>query len=209
MTAGNGIVDAYFYLKTPGESDGCTQALPDGTACPRFDVSCGSKDSIGSRPGEPRAPEAGGWFDYQVRQLAEFADFGDERKAHQLKPGSPAQVPAGTAAPARAVNSRPEVQPSQSSIGGSCCWASGCAPSASFCSESQSNCVNGCKGQWHSAEVALTALDAPANPTARVGRHGRLRARRENVLLQRLGKLKRYASAESSDRELHPGSDEL
>merc|ERR1719199_1636190 len=64
------MIDAYFWLKTPGESDGCTQELPDGTACPRFDTMCGSSDSIGSSSGEPRAPEAGHWFDYQVKQLA-------------------------------------------------------------------------------------------------------------------------------------------
>ena len=69
------IVDAYFWLKTPGESDGCTEMLPDGGVCPRFDADCASEDSIGSRPGEPRAPEAGQWFDYQVKQLAQYADL--------------------------------------------------------------------------------------------------------------------------------------
>ena len=28
-------VDAYFWLKTPGESDGCTEILPSGERCPR------------------------------------------------------------------------------------------------------------------------------------------------------------------------------
>lgn len=64
------MIDAYFWLKTPGESDGCTQTLPDGSACPRFDSFCASQDSLGSRSGEPRAPEAGHWFDYQIKQLA-------------------------------------------------------------------------------------------------------------------------------------------
>eukprot|EP01119_Soliformovum_irregulare_P014810 TRINITY_DN4087_c0_g1_i1.p1 TRINITY_DN4087_c0_g1~~TRINITY_DN4087_c0_g1_i1.p1 ORF type:complete len:435 (+),score=91.58 TRINITY_DN4087_c0_g1_i1:53-1357(+) len=63
-------VDAFFWLKTPGESDGCTQMLPDGSQCPRFDTMCASSDSIGSRPGEPRAPQAGEWFDYQIKMLA-------------------------------------------------------------------------------------------------------------------------------------------
>ena len=67
------VVDAYFWLKTPGESDGCTEVLPDGGTCPRFDEDCASQDSIGSQYGEPRAPEAGQWFDYQVKQLAQFA----------------------------------------------------------------------------------------------------------------------------------------
>ena len=72
-------IDAYLWLKTPGESDGCTQTLPDGSQCPRFDSECGSVDSIGSQGTEPRAPEAGQWFDYQVKQLAENADFDGTR----------------------------------------------------------------------------------------------------------------------------------
>ncbi|KAL1499782.1 hypothetical protein AB1Y20_012468 [Prymnesium parvum] len=70
------VVDAYFWLKTPGESDGCTQALPGGAACARYDPMCQSADSIGGRSDEPRAPEAGGWFDYEVKQLAANARFG-------------------------------------------------------------------------------------------------------------------------------------
>jgi len=75
-TAKAEVLDAYFWLKTPGESDGCTQELPDGTACPRFDLDCGSVNSIGSMAGEPRAPEAGQWFDYQIKQLAMNAKLG-------------------------------------------------------------------------------------------------------------------------------------
>jgi hypothetical protein len=69
-TTNASIFDAYFWLKTPGESDGCTQTLPNGSQCVRFDSSCSSVDSIGSRSGEPRAPVAGLWFDYQIKQLA-------------------------------------------------------------------------------------------------------------------------------------------
>jgi hypothetical protein len=32
------VVDAWFWLKTPGESDGCTQKLPDGSTCPRYEL---------------------------------------------------------------------------------------------------------------------------------------------------------------------------
>jgi len=74
-TADPSLVDAYFWLKTPGESDGCTAILPDGSNCPRFDADCGSQDSIGSSEGEPRAPEAGLWFDYQIKQLAANANM--------------------------------------------------------------------------------------------------------------------------------------
>jgi len=70
-------IDALHWLKTPGESDGCTQDLPDGGRCPRFDTMCASSDSIGSRAGEPRAPEAGLWFHYQIADLAANADLGD------------------------------------------------------------------------------------------------------------------------------------
>ena len=70
-------IDAYFWLKTPGESDGCTEILPDGSNCPRFDEMCASVDSLGSRSGEPRAPEAGLWYHYQIAMLAENADMGD------------------------------------------------------------------------------------------------------------------------------------
>jgi hypothetical protein len=72
------LIDAYYWLKTPGESDGCTQYLPsdsnafdEGGVCPRFDVMCASVDSIGSEPNEPYAPEAGDWFDYQIKSLAD------------------------------------------------------------------------------------------------------------------------------------------
>jgi len=74
-TGNTTLIDAYFWLKTPGESDGCTQVLPNMQNCPRFDESCASPDSIGSRAGEPRAPQAGQWFDYQVKQLADNANF--------------------------------------------------------------------------------------------------------------------------------------
>jgi cellulase/cellobiase CelA1 len=66
------IVDAYHWLKTPGESDGCTQTLPNGGKCARYDAMCGSQDSLGSKNGEPYAPEAGQWFDYQIKQLAYY-----------------------------------------------------------------------------------------------------------------------------------------
>jgi len=70
---GTTLIDAFYWLKTPGESDGCTQTLPDGSQCARYDSMCGSTDSLGSQSGEPRAPVAGNWFDYQVKQLAQYA----------------------------------------------------------------------------------------------------------------------------------------
>ena len=73
---GSNLVDALFWLKTPGESDGCTEFLPDKNRCPRFDYMCNSVDSIGSINTEPRVPEAGKWFDYHVKMLARNANFG-------------------------------------------------------------------------------------------------------------------------------------
>ena len=66
-TGNTSLVDAYFWFKTPGESDGCTEYLPSdsdafmkGASCPRFDTDCGEDDSIGSdNATEPYAPEAG------------------------------------------------------------------------------------------------------------------------------------------------------
>ncbi|KAM3568744.1 hypothetical protein VYU27_009143 [Nannochloropsis oceanica] len=74
---GSPLVDAFLWLKTPGESDGCTQILPgpDKTQCPRFDSMCMSPDSIGSLEMDPRAPEAGLWFDYQIKELAANANL--------------------------------------------------------------------------------------------------------------------------------------
>lgn len=76
-TGDSSMVDAYYWLKTPGESDGCTRVLPDGSNCPRFDSMCESTDSIGSKNEEPRAPQAGSWFDYQIKQLAANAHLNE------------------------------------------------------------------------------------------------------------------------------------
>jgi cellulose 1,4-beta-cellobiosidase len=95
-TANSSMIDAYFWLKTPGESDGCTRWLPDGQTCRRFDGMCTSEASIGTRDGEPRAPEAGDWFDYQFQELARNADF-SPRSSHSAP--SLMRVPVGTELP--------------------------------------------------------------------------------------------------------------
>ena len=59
-----GIVDAYFWVKTPGESDGCSATLADGKPCARYDGSCGLKSSL------TPAPEAGVWFPAAFLSLA-------------------------------------------------------------------------------------------------------------------------------------------
>jgi len=75
-TADPSYVDAYFWLKTPGESDGCSKDLPNGGGrCPRYDKNCKSVDSLSSKASEPRSPEAGQWFDFQVKEIARLANF--------------------------------------------------------------------------------------------------------------------------------------
>jgi len=106
-TAPEEVVDAYLWLKTPGESDGCTKELPSGGECPRFDASCGSLDSIGSIPGEPRAPEAGGLFELQLLQLAEMAEMAWGEPGSLLASG----VVRSAAAPPLAPSSAPAPPP--------------------------------------------------------------------------------------------------
>ena len=74
-TGATDVVDAFWWLKTPGESDGCTERLPGGGRCPRFDEACQGDDAIGGRAYEPRAPEAGDWFAFQALQLARNANL--------------------------------------------------------------------------------------------------------------------------------------
>lgn len=60
------LVDAYYYLKTPGESDGSSNSSQS-----RFDHMCISTDSMKD------APTAGAWFDAQMKMLARNANFGN------------------------------------------------------------------------------------------------------------------------------------
>lgn len=62
---------------TPTASVGL--ALPFRLPVPvllRFDAMCASADAIGTKAGEPPAPEAGLWFEYQIEQLAANARLG-------------------------------------------------------------------------------------------------------------------------------------
>merc|ERR1719330_87650 len=115
------IMDAFFYLKTPGESDGCTRILPGEEACPRFDTGWGSSDSLGNRPDEPRAPEAGAWFDYQVQQLAENADFGSPFIPTPVPPPTPPAPSPQPGPPPPPVPPAPPAPPAPPSPPGSGC----------------------------------------------------------------------------------------
>jgi cellulose 1,4-beta-cellobiosidase len=120
------FIDAYFWLKTPGESDGCTQTLPstkdphvaNGT-CARYDSFCGSQDSIGSRSGEPYAPLAGQWFDYAVKMLADNANMGNSPSPSVPSPKGPA--PKAPAPKTPAPKTPAPKSPSPSSPGPSSC----------------------------------------------------------------------------------------
>lgn len=57
------LVDAYFWVKPPGESDGTSDAK-----AARFDASCASADSM------PNAPEAGQWFAAHFLEMAKNAE---------------------------------------------------------------------------------------------------------------------------------------
>ena len=73
-------IDAYFWLKTPGESDGCIDYAKQqkcdnsdgfGSQCVRYDQNCGTHpENIGYSSQQPCPPEAGKWFDYQILMLA-------------------------------------------------------------------------------------------------------------------------------------------
>ena len=57
------IVDAFFWVKTPGESDGCGIAGgSDGDACARVDASCARPTALGTGWHESPAPDAGAFF---------------------------------------------------------------------------------------------------------------------------------------------------
>lgn len=57
------VVDAYMWIKLPGESDGCTSVTPNGLTCGSFAHQCASHHSIS------RAPVAGAWFPEAVKSL--------------------------------------------------------------------------------------------------------------------------------------------
>lgn len=106
---GSEMIDALFWLKTPGESDGCTQKLPNGDQCVRFDTMCGSSDSIGSKGSEPAAPEAGKWFDFQVTMLAKNAA---DTKWPAPVPSKPAPKPTSKPEPTPEPTPAPGPEPS-------------------------------------------------------------------------------------------------
>jgi len=75
-------IDALFWLKTPGESDGCIdfniQQKCDNSnkvSCVRYDPNCGTHPlNIGYTSDQPCPPEAGAWFDYQTIMLNSSGD---------------------------------------------------------------------------------------------------------------------------------------
>lgn len=62
-------VDAFLWVKPPTESDGCTNVLPNGKMCTTFSSGCESVDSLGGRASDPRAPEAGQFFNEHFKMM--------------------------------------------------------------------------------------------------------------------------------------------
>jgi len=154
-TANTSLVDAYFWLKTPGESDGCSQTLPSGEKCPRFDSKCASVDSLGAKSGEPAAPEAGHWFDFQVKQLAANARFDPPAGSRHSNSSCPASAglppaPAPWVPPAQGTGGSGSGGASSGSSGGTSAGASGgqCASAFQQCGgqgwTGPSCCQDGC-----------------------------------------------------------------
>merc|ERR1712190_46449 len=127
QTADSKLIDAYFWLKTPGESDGCSETLPDGSACKRFDSMCASADSLGTHSDEPHAPEAGKWFDFAVKQLAANAHM-TPAPAPPSPPSPSPPAPPSPPSPAPPPPPSPAPPAPPVPAGGKCCYGgSSCA----------------------------------------------------------------------------------
>ena len=63
------LVDGYFWVKPPGESDGCPPGGKGGK-CQQPDPGCRTDTSVGTRASEPAAPPAGDWFALHMQMLA-------------------------------------------------------------------------------------------------------------------------------------------
>lgn len=61
--APTGLIDAYYWVKPPGDSDGTS-----ATQSPRFDHGCATPTAM------PEAPEAGEWFDAHFAELVKHAN---------------------------------------------------------------------------------------------------------------------------------------
>jgi len=159
-TANSSYIDAYYWLKTPGESDGCTASLPDGSSCPRFDSFCGSPDSIGSASGEPRAPQAGQWFDYQIKQLASNANMGP------LPPPGPPTPPPPTPAPPTPTPPTPSPAATCNACGYNChpdCSNCGRCNTKPGC-DSEAHCLGTCNSEGNAKWCGAPSPSPPTPP---------------------------------------------
>jgi cellulose 1,4-beta-cellobiosidase len=165
-TANTSLVDAYFWLKTPGESDGCSQTLPDGLPCKRYDSMCGSADSLGTQTGEPPAPEAGMWYDFQVKQLAANAHLSPAptppSPPSPTAPTAPTPTPPAPTAPTPTPPAPTAPAPTPPS-GDLCCYGGAtCAEATScqggWCGLSQANCEGNCAGMWCPSESSSSVV---------------------------------------------------
>mmetsp|Transcript_21230 Transcript_21230/g.49410 ORF Transcript_21230/g.49410 Transcript_21230/m.49410 type:complete len:576 (+) Transcript_21230:54-1781(+) len=86
-TANASLVDAYFWIKTPGLSDGCDAKLGDDPD-PKCDANCFAKGA------KSNAPQAGKWFEAQAKELAANANF-DVTAAAPALDDCPVEPPPG------------------------------------------------------------------------------------------------------------------
>ena len=64
------LIDAYFWLKSPAESDGCSTANGQECASIHSNAACAVDDALGSRAGEPPPPPVGGLYAALLLHLA-------------------------------------------------------------------------------------------------------------------------------------------
>jgi cellulose 1,4-beta-cellobiosidase len=89
-TAIPALVDALFWIKPPGESDGC-EPSPASCTEPATPIVCAHPDKACADAGHTCAPAAGDWFDYGVKMLAQNARFNGEAVEQRRAFASPFQ----------------------------------------------------------------------------------------------------------------------
>ena len=72
------LIDSYFWLKSPAESDGCSTANSPECASIHSNVACAVDDALGSRAGEPPPPPAGALYAALLLRLASRAHLQEQ-----------------------------------------------------------------------------------------------------------------------------------
>jgi hypothetical protein len=72
------LIDSYFWLKSPAESDGCSTANSPECASIHSNIACAVDDALGSRAGEPPPPPAGALYAALLLRLAARAHLQEQ-----------------------------------------------------------------------------------------------------------------------------------